>query len=78
MWPQVEDNRSDDGGDGERMNTLTVITLMLAILFGFSVYALWRLYRIDEDLDLHDSAIVALLELHPELLADDEEGEEEE
>ena len=57
------------------MNALTVITLMLAILFGFTVFFLCRLYRLEEEMDLHNTAIAELLRLHPELLAEEEEDE---
>lgn len=69
--------RGKDGG--KRVNTLTIITMALAILFCFTVFFLCRLYRLEEEIDLlekememNNMAIAELLRLHPELLEEEE------
>ena len=57
------------------MTDIGIIALLVAILLGFNVFILFRLFRVEDKAAINHMAVAELLRLHPELLAEEEEDE---
>lgn len=55
------------------MSDIGIIALLVAILLGFNVFILFRLFRVEDKAAINHLAVAELLRLHLELLAEEEE-----
>lgn len=57
------------------MTDIGIIALLVAILLGFNVFILFRLFRVEDKAAINHMAVAELLLIHPELLAEEDEDE---